>query len=346
MSIDPEGFGCIECSRQYPLQSGIPDFRVFPDPFLNFQEDRERTEIVLSALQRLELPELLEYYWSFSDITPVALRPRFIRSALLGELKAKASLKFIAANQLCGSGRSIRVLEIGCGTGNFLAEAAQQFDTVVGVDIAMRWLHLSRRRFMDRGIECPPLVCCCAEFLPFRDEMFDLVTASATLEFVRDQSRVLRESNRVLTSGGTMYVNTANRFSMAADPYCYLWGVGFLPRKFQAAYVKLRSGAAYESIKTMSLADLRRLAREAFQSIEIMLPQVESRALKHFSARARFQARAYGLAMRLGLAGTVLKRVGPGWNAVLRKSAARRKQVGVAPLRFVQQGDRDSLIRS
>jgi SAM-dependent methyltransferase len=335
VTTGPDGFDCRRCTRQYLLQSGIPDFRIFPDPYLNFAEDRERTEIVLSALDRLELHDLLEYYWSFSDVTPVALRPKFIRSALLGDLKAKATLRFIEANQLSKVGKTTRVLEIGCGTGNFLAEAAQKFDTVVGVDIAMRWLHLSRRRFMDRGLECPPLVCCCAEFLPFPDETFDLVTASATLEFVNDQSRVLKESNRVLARDGAMHINTANRYSIAADPYCYLWGVGFLPRRLQAAYVKRRSGAKYDNIKTMSLGGLMHLGRETFNGVEITLPRVEPLALKYFSLRARFQAKVYGLAARLTPAAVVLRRLGPGWNVVLRKAPSGRKLTAVAPLQGV-----------
>ena len=77
-----ESYFCQPCEKAYPLMAGIPDFRVLTDPYLTFEEDRARTEIVLSAIDRYELEPLLEYYWSFSDITPPALRTKFVRSAL------------------------------------------------------------------------------------------------------------------------------------------------------------------------------------------------------------------------------------------------------------------------
>jgi 5-methylthioribose kinase len=50
-----DGYECLSCCKKYPLHDGIPDFRVFPDPFLSFQEDNERTNIVLAALEKFNL---------------------------------------------------------------------------------------------------------------------------------------------------------------------------------------------------------------------------------------------------------------------------------------------------
>ena len=91
----PEAFACGPCVRRYPRHDGIPDFRVFPDPYLGFEEDRARTEAVLEALHRYDLPGLLEHYWSLSDITPPDLRRRFIRGALQGEAKARRFLRVL-----------------------------------------------------------------------------------------------------------------------------------------------------------------------------------------------------------------------------------------------------------
>ncbi len=117
--FEKESYYCAACSRNYELHGGIPDFRVFPDRFLTFQEDHERTEIVLAALERYELEPLLEHYWSFSDITPVSLRPKFVRSAMLGELREQRTLRSIESDTSNKTARN--VLEIGSGTGNFLA---------------------------------------------------------------------------------------------------------------------------------------------------------------------------------------------------------------------------------
>jgi SAM-dependent methyltransferase len=316
------GYHCGRCQKKYLMQDGIPDFRVFPDPYLNLAEDYERTEIVLAGLERYDLEKLLEYYWSFSDITPEKLRPKFVRSAMLGEERARRTLEIFEDGTFKKKIAAKKVLEIGSGTGNFLALAAGRYEQVVGVDIAMRWLHVSRRRFMDQGIPVPPLVCCCAEYLPFADNSFDLVVATSTLEFVNDQAKVLSECERMLTACGVMFINSVNRYALARDPYSYLWGVGFLPRRWQGAYVRWRSDATYKA-KTLSYPELNRLARLKFPDREFALPDVGSAALKQFSTLTRLQINIYRLLKKLPAFSLLLKQIGPGWDAVFRKNQFR-----------------------
>ncbi len=321
LDVLENGYNCSACQKTYTLHDGIPDFRVFPDPFLNFQEDFERTEIVLAGLEKFNLEKLLEYYWSFSDITPEDLRPKFVRSAMLGEQKAQPILNLIKENTANKNSLSEqKVLEIGSGTGNFLILAAPQFKQVVGVDIGMRWLHVSRRRFMDKGVPVPPLVCCCAEYLPFPDNSFDFATAISTFEFVGNQQKVLAEFARTLNENGEVYINSVNRFSIARDPYAYLWGIGFLPRRWQAKYVFWRRGASYENVKTLSYGEFRRLSRAYFPDSKFALPDVAPEMLEQFSRFTRLQVHAYRLVRKLPVFSQMLKRFGPGWNIRLRKN--------------------------
>lgn len=316
LDVIENSYECAVCEKKYLLHDGIPDFRVFPDPFLTYEEDYARTEIVLVALEKFNLEKLLEHYWSFSDITPPALRPKFVRSAVLGEHRARRTLEILENNI---ESPIKKVLEIGSGTGNFLAVAAPRYEQIIGIDIAMRWLHLSRRRFMDKGLDAPPLVCCNAEFLPFADDSFDLVACSSTLEFVRDQPKVLAECARTVNENGILYINSVNRFSVAKDPYAYLWAVGFLPRKFQARYVKWRRGASYENVKTLSFRELNRLADEHFSVKKFALPDVAPSALKEFSFATRLQINAYRFLKKMPLFPYLFKRIGPGWDAILTK---------------------------
>ena len=262
LSAREQTYCCSPCGKTYPLHAGIPDFRVFPDPYLAMEEDRERTEFVLEALERLDFPSLLEAYWGVSDVTPEELRGKFIRSAMLGEKKAMRILDLLRGKEFDNDSIATHsVLEIGCGTGGFLATAMARFQTVVGIDIGMRWLHVSRRRFMDKGLDVPALVCCCAEHLPFPHGTFDQIVCSATLEFARDQDRVLSECARTMSVTGSAYFSTVNRFSLAQDPYVYLWGLGFLPRSWQARYVRYRrGGGAVLGHQGFSLLSLRAIA--------------------------------------------------------------------------------------
>ncbi len=321
LDILENGYQCAACQKDYLLHDGIPDFRVFPDPFLNFQEDYERTEIVLAGLEKYGLEKLLEYYWSFSDITPEDLRPKFVRSAMLGEQKAQPILDLIKENVADeNSLSSKKVLEIGSGTGNFLILAAPQFKQVVGVDIGMRWLHVSRRRFMDKGVPVPPLVCCCAEYLPFADHSFDLATAISTFEFIGDQPKALAELDRTLRKNGEVYLNSVNRFSIARNPYAYLWGIGFLPRSLQAKYVFWRRSASYENVRTLSYGEFGKMSRAYFPDRKFALPDVAPEMLAQFSRFTQFQVRAYRLIKKLPVCSNLLKWFGPGWNIRLRKN--------------------------
>jgi ubiquinone/menaquinone biosynthesis C-methylase UbiE/uncharacterized protein YbaR (Trm112 family) len=318
LDVCGEAYDCARCRRTFPLQHGIPDFRVFPDPFLSFEEDRRRTELVLAAMDRFDLRSLLEYYWSFSDITPPPLRAKFIRSALLGEKRAQRVLSLLEAITDRPRGGVRRVLEIGSGTGNFLA-VAQRYDQVIGIDIAMRWLHLSRKRFMDKGVPVPSLVCCCAEHLPFPDGMFDLAVCSATLEFAQDPDQVMSECARTLRKNGHLYISTVNRFSVTPDPYASLWGVGFLPRSWQARYVRWRRKASYENIRPLALPELHALAGRHFAKAEVALPAIDGELFQELPWLTRLQGALYRILRKLPLFDPIFQWVAPQWDVMLRK---------------------------
>lgn len=321
LAVNQGGYNCPACNRNYPLHAGIPDFRVFPDPYLDFKQDFDRTEIVLAGIARYRLEELLEYYWSFSDITPAALRPIFIRSALLGGERARHMVERFGDGTFKAKIAPRTVLEIGSGTGNFLLAANGKYDRVIGIDIAMRWLHVSRRRFMDHGLPEPALVCCCAEFLPFADNSFDLVTSTSTLEFVNDQQAALSECSRVVTDNGSVHISTVNRFSLAADPYAHLWGVGYLPRSLQARYVLRRRGSIYKT-QTLGYRELDNFAMAAgFTSIEFILSDIAPEVAARLPRPARVQIGMYRSLKRLPVVRSILMRLGPGWDVILSKAA-------------------------
>jgi SAM-dependent methyltransferase len=319
LTSSPAGYGCGRCPREYPLHDGIPDFRVFPDPYLGFEEDRRRTEAVLEALPRHDLRGLLEHYWSLSDITPVDLRCRFIRGALQGEAKARRFLRLLDDGTFPGTADVRSVVEIGSGTGAFLAVASERFPRVVGVDIAMRWLHLSRRRFLDRGRPVPLLVCACAERLPFPDGAFDLAVTVATLEFTRDPAQALAECARVLAPRGTVLLNSANRFSLAPEAHVQLWGVGFLPRRWQVPYVRWRRGVDFSKIRPVSLRELHRLTAPFFHAREVVPADAPDETVAELPALQRAQVALYRRLKRLRLVRPLLLRVAPEWDARLAK---------------------------
>ncbi len=85
------------------------------------------------------------------------------------------------------------VLDVGVGTGVFSECLSSNY--LVGTDLAPNPLKLARLR----GVES---VASDAEYLPFRDSVFDCVVMVATICFLKNPERVLREVRRVIKVGG------------------------------------------------------------------------------------------------------------------------------------------------
>ena len=122
---------------------------------------------------------------------------------------------------------------------------------MAGVDIALRWLIVARKRLDEEGLAHVPLACGCAERLPFADRTFAGVVAGDVIEHVADQAATLAEAHRVLRPGGRLFLASPNRFSLAPEPHVQVWGVGFLPRRWMAAYVRWASGRDFRAIRTL-----------------------------------------------------------------------------------------------
>jgi SAM-dependent methyltransferase len=101
------------------------------------------------------------------------------------------------------SGR-VRVLDVGCGTGNWLAGQAAAFGGRVelfGVDPSEAML--ARARTKLPGVE---LGVASAESLPFADGAFDYVVSRFAFHHFTDKPRALDELNRVLAPEGALHL--------------------------------------------------------------------------------------------------------------------------------------------
>ncbi len=100
-----------------------------------------------------------------------------------------------------------KVLDVGCGTGNFSFKLARQGCEVTGIDVSPHMLWRALRKSADSGL---PVSFCQADALdlPFSDDHFDAVYSVTTFEFIGDRAAAVEELRRVLKPGGRMVVGT------------------------------------------------------------------------------------------------------------------------------------------
>ena len=112
-----------------------------------------------------------------------------------------------------------RVLDLGCGVGEYVRGFAREGANSVGLDVELPRLVEARQRSSDsQGRERPgegpqrtEFLAGAGEALPFADASLDVVVLNEVIEHVDDDRATLREVARVLTADGRCVIFAPNR---------------------------------------------------------------------------------------------------------------------------------------
>jgi ubiquinone/menaquinone biosynthesis C-methylase UbiE len=142
-------------------------------------------------------------------ITPESYR-RW-RESRLGSTTERLEMELVF--ELAGPLSGRRLLDVGCGDGAYLIEAARKGAAVVGVDASEPMLQAARQRgqALRADIEVRRGE---AQALPFPEGAFDVVFAVTLLCLQSDPAAVLSELARVLAPGGRLVVGELGRWSL------------------------------------------------------------------------------------------------------------------------------------
>ena len=320
---------CLGCSRRYPIVLDIPDLRVFPDPYIGFAEERAKVEKLAAGFAHFDFEGFIDFYYGITSVVPPQHAQMYKRGLLAGVDRAR---DWLAAWETAAGGNAERgdaLLEIGCGTAPLL-EAAKGYASRVGVDIAMRWLVVAKKRLERAGLDLP-LLCACAEALPFRAPQFDRVVLDSALEHVKDQPKTLAEARRVLHFSGALFVATPNRLSLGPDPQTGVWCGSWLPEKWTAAIVR-RQGGIPPVRHLLTEGELAILLHEAgFGSVDLFRLQITAAQRARLSPMQQRMLRVYEAGARVPGLTQVLRRIGPLLHAVARKPENSEKILRAAP---------------
>jgi 2-polyprenyl-3-methyl-5-hydroxy-6-metoxy-1,4-benzoquinol methylase len=214
------------------------------------------------------------------------------------------------------------VLDAGCGFGGLLSAAADEGVPIAGVDASLVNLVVARRVLEDRGHRAV-LAAALVERLPLADASVAGLVALDVVEHVADPPAFLREIARATRPGGTVALSTPNRFSLGAEPHVSVWGVGWLPRRWQARYVRWRTGITYAYVRLLSAREIGRMLRAAGLSGEVQVPPVPSEEMAAFTPRRRRLAALYNRLAGLRPLRAALSLVGPFFQVVARRCDPR-----------------------
>lgn len=306
LARDGDDLACASQHR-YPVVLGIPDLRVFPDPWISFEDDRAKAQRLADISRDLSLEETVRAYWAMTPGTPSHQAERFVRYVVSAPPRARDWLDHVDALEGHTRGPS---LEIGTGTGDLVVEGAQRGETIVGTDIAFRWLVVAAKRAALAGVRAQ-LVCCNGEHLPFADATFRRVLTVGTLEHCASASDAVTESRRVLRPGGVLSARTVNRFAITREPHVGIWGVGFMPRRWADAYVRMMGGEGYQHHHPLSPREIRRaMGRAGFSRVRVTPSALLTSDRERLGA-LRFAAPAYERLRRTPWASNTLAWVAP-----------------------------------
>lgn len=298
-------YTCPACGRTYPIVCGIADFRLAPDPYIGIEDDRRKAERLFAEGASRTFEELLRHYYAITPEDPGDLAERWIARALAEVDIASGFVEAVGWRPPADA----PLLDVGCSTGALLIARARHHPHRTGVDVALRWLAVGRIRLRDAGVDAT-LVCANAEHLPFADGSFGAVTCLDTLEHTRDARAALREARRVSRPGGRLLCTANNRLAPLPEPNIHLWGVAYLPRRLQAAYVRWRRQDLHPyQIRLMSPRELRGAAVTAgFEHVEIAAAPIVA---PHASRRLRSIVRIYDAVRRLPPITALVRVLGP-----------------------------------
>ncbi len=122
----------------------------------------------------------------------------------------------VALTALARELRPERILEVGCGTGRWLADLRAVTDQLYGLDLSGGMLAQARQR--DGRMH---LICGRAERLPFPAASFDLVYCVNALHHFEGQRDFVREARRLLRPGGALAVVGMNPHGRRDSWYVY-----------------------------------------------------------------------------------------------------------------------------
>ncbi|MGM0411389.1 MAG: class I SAM-dependent methyltransferase [Bacillota bacterium] len=105
-----------------------------------------------------------------------------------------------------------KVLDIGCGTGNFSIKLAKKGCEVTGIDISFPMLEQANKKAEKLNLDIDFKKGNALE-LDFNDNTFDSIFSMTAIEFIKELEKAFNEMKRVVKPGGKILLGTIRKNS-------------------------------------------------------------------------------------------------------------------------------------
>lgn len=145
-----------------------------------------------------------------------------------------------------------KVLDVGCGTGNFSIKLAKKGCVVTGIDISEKMLDIAKAKAASSGLDIDFMKMDVYN-LQFPDEHFDAVFSMAAFEFIEFPEKAMDELFRVTKKNGDILIGTINGDSK--------WGEMYSSKEYKEnsvfKYAFFKTPEDLRKIRKKQLVDLR-----------------------------------------------------------------------------------------
>lgn len=199
---------------------------------LHYNEELE----MLETSPQPSLEKLPEYYQSDDYISHTDSKRNLLENVyhLVKSIALKQKLKLI--NTLSGDTKNL--LDVGCGTGDFLQIALQNNWTISGIEPNEQARHIANQKANNRVFDTDHL-------LTFEKQSFDVITLWHVLEHLPNLNDQISVLNNLLKPTGVLIIAVPNYKSYDANHYKEFWAAYDVPRHLwhfsQSSILKLVS---------------------------------------------------------------------------------------------------------
>lgn len=106
-----------------------------------------------------------------------------------------------------------KILEAGCGTGNYVISLAKMGHKPIGLEIDRERVKIAKNYMKKYGLNEKIIFEGNLTKIPFKDEEFDAIFCHGVIEHIPDSEVAVKEMTRVLKRGGHAMISVPNRYT-------------------------------------------------------------------------------------------------------------------------------------